>query len=290
VVAVASLFNQGADPADAGISLADIDLGKAGTWQRVPTSDKPKHRNGAVMIFDTRPLHFWFRNHATDVQGVYREPSFEPTKPALAKPSPDVDYAKAAEVARQNWDMAAPASSHPYLERKQVKSHGLRSLGSQLVIPAYDANRHLWTYQTIDEDGQKRFLKGGKKQGCYFPLGGKPQRWLLLVEGYATAASLYECLGLPVAVCFDCGNLLSVSQALRRKLPDVEFVFCADNDGNTPSNPGIAKATKAAAVTGGRVVYPHFKTQDSKSTDWNDYATHYGVTALSECLREMLDV
>ena len=40
---------------------------------------------------------------------------------------------------------------------------------------------------------------------------------LLVAEGYATAASLHEATGYPVAVAFDAGNLAHVTKALRQQ-------------------------------------------------------------------------
>lgn len=268
---VSLIYQPGADPAEAGINIGDINVDRVGAWQRVPTSDKPHKRNGAVCVFSAHPLEFFFKNHATEVSGVYKEPSIS-TVPKHPKPkvNPEIGYAKAAEVARQNWRTAQPVDRHPYLEAKQVQSYGLRQLGRRLLIPAYDAHGHLWTYQAIDEDGQKRFLKGGRKQGCYFPIGSKPKRWLVLAEGYATGASLYESLGLPVGVCFDCGNLQSVAEALAKQLPNTSMVIAADNDVHTPGNPGITKAQAVMNMVKQveEVIWPEFS--EAGLTDWND--------------------
>jgi phage/plasmid primase-like uncharacterized protein len=40
-------------------------------------------------------------------------------------------------------------------------------------IPAYDVEGRQWTMQTISEDGQKRFEKGGRKEGCFHVVGGQ---------------------------------------------------------------------------------------------------------------------
>lgn len=62
----------------------------------------------------------------------------------------------------------------------------------------------------------KLFLKGGRKSGlwhwCGDPAGASV---LLIAEGYATAASLHQATGRPVAVAFDAGNLAHVAKALR---------------------------------------------------------------------------
>ena len=44
--------------------------------------------------------------------------------------------------------------SHPYLERKMVRSYGLRLWGNQLLIPLHDEAGKLVSLQSIDPDGE----------------------------------------------------------------------------------------------------------------------------------------
>ena len=48
---------------------------------------------------------------------------------------------------------------------------------------------------------------------------GVPDGLILIAEGYATAASLHQATGHPVAVAFDAGSLAPVSAALRKLIP-----------------------------------------------------------------------
>ena len=57
-----------------------------------------------------------------------------------------------------------------------------------------------------------------------------PGGQILIAEGYATAASLYEATSLTVAVACDCANLRPVGEALRKKYPAAMLIFCADDD------------------------------------------------------------
>lgn len=78
-------------------------------------------------------------------------------------------HAKAAETAATRWSEASDApDSHPYLERKMVRSYGLRLWGNQLLIPLHDEAGKLVSLQSIDPDGEKRFLAGGKTRGGAF--------------------------------------------------------------------------------------------------------------------------
>ncbi|MEO5813008.1 MAG: toprim domain-containing protein, partial [Rhodanobacter sp.] len=146
--------------------------------------------------------------------------------------------------------------AHPYLIAKGVHAHGIRQVKGLLLIPLRDADGVLWNVQTIAPDGTKRFLSGGRKRGLYHGIGASVTGLLCVAVGYATAASVHEATGYPVAAAFDCGNLESVAKVLRAKYPQVMITICADNDVHTPGNPGLTKATIAARVIGGNVAIP----------------------------------
>ena len=167
--------------------------------------------------------------------------------------------AEAAARAEKLWNSARPANNdHPYLQRKKVPAYGLRQLREQLVIPLRDATGRLWSLQFIDADGRKKFLTGGRIQGCYLAIG-RPRDVLLLCEGYATAATLFQATGHATAACFNCGNLAHVARALRAKFPRLRFVIAADNDTGTAGNPGLTAAQQAARLVGALVAYPQFE-------------------------------
>ncbi len=154
------------------------------------------------------------------------------------------------------WQSSLPApDTHPYLIRKAVQNHGLRLHKDTLVVPLRDSAGILHSLQFIDSAGKKRFLSDGRKNGCYFAIG-VPIEAICIAEGYATAASIYEVTGLSVAVAFDAGNLESVAKSLRTKFPKIQIILCADNDKNTPGNPGLTKARKAAVAVGGLLAVP----------------------------------
>lgn len=153
------------------------------------------------------------------------------------------------------WSQAAPPHDHPYALRKRITACGSRQLNDLLLVPLRDVDGVLWNVQTITPDGTKRFLHGGRKRGLYHAIGEIGDS-LLICEGFATAASLYEATGKAVAVAFDCGNLESVARSLRAKYPQIVIVICADNDAGTPGNPGLTKATAAARAVGGKIAIP----------------------------------
>ena len=185
-------------------------------------------------------------------------------------------HERVASQAATLWEKATPCIGHTYLSKKEVLSHGLKVHGIHLLVPMYDGQ--LWSLQKIAPDGSKRFLPGGKVSGCYFPIG-KPKQRLWLAEGYATAATLHELTGDAVACCFNAGNLAKVAVTLRRKLPGIRITVGADND-----KAGLENASRAAAIAGGKFVYPEFDAGDSGS-DWNDFATIYGKRFTREAIR-----
>jgi putative DNA primase/helicase len=154
------------------------------------------------------------------------------------------------------WTQAAPAAAHPYLLAKGTPAHGIRQRGDRLLIPLRDGEGTLWNVQTIAPDGAKRFLYGGRKRGLYHAIGGTVAGVLCIAEGYATAASIHEATKHPVAVAFDCGNLLPVAKLVRAKYPQATITICADNDAQTAGNPGLTAARAAAEAIGGKVAIP----------------------------------
>jgi putative DNA primase/helicase len=174
--------------------------------------------------------------------------------------------AEAQTKAERLWARARPAAAdHPYALAKAIKPYGARRLRDMLLVPARDSTGRLHTLQFISPDGAKRFLTGGRIQGCYFSIG-RPTDRLLLAEGFATACSLHEATGAAVAACFSAGNLLPVALALRAKFPRVPIVVCADNDIHTAGNPGVTAARAAARAVRGLLAVPHFDAADIETT------------------------
>lgn len=119
------------------------------------------------------------------------------------------------------------------------------------------------TGKLINEDGAKRFLKGGRVRSCYFGMC-VPAGALFIVEGYATGATVHEATGHAVAVAFDAGNLPNVATGLRATYPDLSIVLCADNDTHSPGNPGMTKAIEAARRVNGWLTVPQFGWSSSR--------------------------
>ena len=203
-------------------------------------------------------------------------------------------YAEAAKRAEAILAKSVPAESHPYLTRTGVAAHGLHvgdweyvdlatgdviTVPNCLLIPIRDRTKKVHSLQCIEPTPSKlkRYLKGGAKKGHFFSIG-KPlihaeHLVFILVEGYATGASIYESTKHLVLVCFDASNLLSVALLLRTRAPNAIILFAADNDqwsrrdDGTKYNPGMEAATKAAAAVQGHVTFPPFVEADAWGVD-----------------------
>lgn len=213
-------------------------------------------------------------------------------------------HAKAEKTAYGIWKNASPADpNHAYARTKGLGINtdvlsGIRQNEyqgkKQLVIPLYSDNK-LVNVQTIDEDGHKKFLNGGQKQGAYTVIGDlkQSQDGIFLAEGFATASSVYQATKKPVVVAFDAGNLKAVSEKLINVLPEnVPVYFAADND---PSHTGEHKAQAAAAIWGDRakIILPEFTPQQIHEfqeiygtkkvpTDFNDLHKLAGIEVVRE--------
>ena len=83
---------------------------------------------------------------------------------------------RAQNEAQRIWNQAIAHAPSLYLERKQVKAHGVRfeRAGSayNVIVPVRDGAGVLWNLQRIQPDGMKLFLKGGRKSGLWHMIGG----------------------------------------------------------------------------------------------------------------------
>ncbi len=182
----------------------------------------------------------------------------------------ETHWLRVANEVNGTWQTAKPADpKHPYLVRKRVKPHNLRQLGDKLIVPLQDASGSIWSLQTIYPDGTKRFTTGGRTKGL-FSLIRDPSTVsrILICEGWATGASLFEHLADPVLCAMNAGNLLPVAEAAKAKW-NTQLVICGDDDRKTEGNPGKTFATKAAIAVGALTAFPEF--DDDFGSDFNDY-------------------
>ena len=190
-------------------------------------------------------------------------------------------HEKAAErVQIQLGYMKAATSPLPYHTSKGIDIHPGAMAGREgtLCLPAHDVNGKVWTMQYINADGSKRFARESRKEGCFHPVGGmnavRNAPAIVICEGYATACSVAETLGMAAIAAFDSGNLVSVAKGLHEKFPGKPIVIAGDDDRAIKMNTGRIHAEQAAKEVGGVSVFPVFAPEEigKKFTDFNALA------------------
>ena len=234
--------------------------------------------NGAyVLHLDGHPAGY-FQDYKQGIKIRWKlEGDFKPFTDAERKAyaierKRQTEQRQAEELAKHNaamqkaafiWNGAKPAhANHPYSINKYIQPHGARlSRDGELIIPLQNAKGELVSLQFISATGKKRFLSGGLKKGCFFTLGTETNT-VLICEGFATGASLFESTGYLTVVAFDAGNLKAVAINIKSLYPSSEIVICGDNDA---SGVGQKAASEAAIAINGKYIIP-----DIPGFDWND--------------------
>ena len=252
----------------------------------------------ATLIREATANGFRFDDTAPRIDHAERERRREAQKQVEAQQK---ELARlAAEAAQSIWDSATAVSGddHPYLKRKLVRAHGLRSgrwplrnkegvvyghAENVLLIPMKNPKGKITSLQGIFDqvprgyESDKTYLRDAIKRGSFHLIGKTSVGTLAICEGYATGATIHEATGWAVAICFDRSNLETVAKELRPALAGVQIVICADNDQFTDGNPGVRDATAAGAAIHTRVVVPQFQNLKGKPTDFNDLASLEGI-------------
>jgi putative DNA primase/helicase len=266
----------------------------AGKWVRFPgIGKKASNKAGFAFLFEDG-LGGIFGDYSQGIKKVWQA---HKVKSYLSEDRADFDAMVREQRARadteqaEEWEEASvkaqrmftglgdtpPDPNHPYLKSKGVKSHGLRAFKDKLLMPIMDTRGAVMTYQTIDGDGKKMLMTGGKKKGCAFIIKGDKSK-VYVVEGYSTGATVHEATGNMVVVAVDAGNLMPVAEVLIEK-GYRDIVIAADNDADSDTNVGIEKA-RAVAEVFAEVTYQ----APPESGDWNDYATKHGLDRIKALL------
>lgn len=188
-------------------------------------------------------------------------------------------------------------NQHPYTIKKAVDLGSLVKRGAwpqrgwtdALLVPIYGADRKIWTLEAINPDGEKDYLRGGRKRGGFHPLGKiSGANRVLIGEGLATVAAAHAVDGAPAVAAMDSGNLSAVALAVRKLAPDAEIVLLADNDIKPDgTNPGLKAATEAANLVGVCVAVPEL---NGRKCDFWDLWSERGADAVRDALLKIRDV
>lgn len=272
-------------------------------------SDKGGSKSGWYVLFDNIGLMAGsFGNWKTGTKSFWYSKSVKSlSRSQVSQLREDVEKAReasdalkrqtneqAADLAKKIWGKASEAANNnPYLARKLIKSYGVREstyFGSKsLIVPMMDADGNLCSLQSISGKSEKMFLKGGRKQGCYFVIGSDSDR-VFIAEGFSTAGSIHEATGCKVYVAFDAGNLRHVAPIAKLQNPKARIILAADNDqwNKDSVNVGLEKARDAASKISADIIIPDFSGIDtlSKPTDFNDLHVLAGLSAARAQLEE----
>lgn len=215
---------------------------------------------------------------------------------------------RAARQASAAWAKGLPDGDCEYLHRKGVQAHGVRfNKDGVMAIPMLDVANKIHGLQIIRPAAvakakrklEKEFWPPGLiKKGHFHLFGGVPSGLVLVGEGYATMASVYEAVGVPCVVAFDAGNLDPVCQALRKRYKQARILVIADDDVFSQGNPGVTAASAAALRVGGAWVVPKFadeaarrlafEAKGKKLSDFNDLHVLEGLHVVRDQIQAKL--
>lgn len=239
--------------------------------------DKTGSKNGWYILHTDFPSVGLFGCFKRNIREVFRYPIHENLvadrirqEERLQQITHQVNRKQEQQESIELWESSPPATNNcRYLLSKRVKAHGLRFAKGAALVPVMDTAGTVYGFQSLWPNGRKGFAPGTDKKG-HFHIIGNPGSILLIAEGYATAATLYEATGYATVVAFDSGNLLPVAVNIRAKYADACIVLCADNDQWGGENAGLAAATITAETVGGLLAVPSFPITTTDPTDFND--------------------
>ena len=277
---------------DGSVGRAYINIGNqrklVGWYQAWLDQSSPFGRIGDYRVSADQPTATWKPENSQKYRMTKEQKAEIEELRRQAEVKSQEKYTQAAQRAQSIWDQCEEVEKHPYLERKQVLSYGLRKdKHDNLVLPLKDGQGTIVGLQYISDEGEKRFLTGSKKSGSFFLLGReifKTSDSLNYAEGYATAASIYADRSQPVVVAFDAYNLIKVAEVMYQYFPKHKHIFVADND---DSNTGENEAKKAASYIQKSGGYAEVQMPETKG-DYNDHATEEALEG--EVILQTVDV
>ncbi|MEO1767818.1 AAA family ATPase [Thiobacter aerophilum] len=141
------------------------------------------------------------------------------------------------------------------------------------------------TLEMIDEHGRKSALAGGVKAAGFWATGPLPASGrVVLAEGVATALSIAQALGEPVAAALSVGNLKRAGESIKAARPGIELVIAADLAEGGKPHPQAIEAARALSCP---LVAP--PAEMDKGADFNDLHVKQGLEAVREVFESIED-
>lgn len=258
------------------------DYPPVGRWVRLPTNDKPKHRNGAVKFMGN---YGFAQNHATQTEVAVWRADGDSTDAAKVERARDlanqaqaqVDAARRRAAEKAEWILSqCELAQHPYLEAKgfpDERANVWTKDEARLLVIPMRVGQQIVGCQLIDENGGKKFLSGQRTSDAAFVIDNRGPA--VLCEGYATALSCRAAMAAMKArytlfVCFSAHNLGRIAKTLPSGL------IVADNDAS-------GTGERVARETG----WPYFMPPDV-GMDFNDFHRATSLFKCSQALRSAL--
>ena len=187
-----------------------------------------------------------------------------------------------AEKVKGWFESYTSVLEHEYLTNKKVKNYGLKQYQDMLVCPVYSTRGDIRSLQYISKNGEKRFAKNSEIKGNIFLVGADIKDIpkldkIILAEGYATCASIFEATQIPVACVFSANFVMAVALQIR-KLSGARIIVALDND---ESGVGEKKAQECVQVVPNSCV-----RLPSERGDYNDLHLKHGLDKVKQELTE----
>lgn len=248
-------------------------------WVSTPTEDHPKKRNGRYKFMGD---HGWVQNWATmQKPAIWKTDKPFKFTPEMIKSRKDAEAERADQALRAakraGWMLKNSfVETHPYLSSKgfpEEKGAVWLEDGKRSLIVPMRIDGKLVGAQLINEQGEKKFLKGQISKGAFFLMDAKGLP--MFCEGFATALSIRAVMismkiRYSIYVCFSAGNMEIVSRGVNGG------VVIADND--------LSNTGKDAAEKCGK---PYW-ISPTVGDDFNDYWLRVGNFQASKSLKKFL--
>lgn len=284
-----------------------------GKIQRVKViGDKGAKKSGAYIGYNDGVPSGFIQNHKTGIKenwSLHIKKDYTPkkTKEQLQQQineqkdrekQRNLLHQKTAKFLKDEYDNAKYSyDRHPYFQKKGLqKNYYLKQdAKGNLLIPLVDITGKHWSSQRIFSNGDKiigtmdktqEWLS--KKEGCFHVVGAKTiddikSNTLVICEGFATAATLYEATKIPIIMGVDVGNLEKVISSIKTKFPSKHIILAPDNDRKAVlegrENIGLKTAKFLKDEYGVKTKIPKISDIDAKDgmSDFNDIMCKYGL-------------